>query len=161
MRVRACVCVCVCTCVYLCVCYLSNKYHPKRYFGDFFHYFPQLLTFSVTIPFHCLKRSWQFLRWIQKSGTNGNLSHRKKRGITLDLQNKQKEHCFRYDMVSNTHTFFKQISYVEKLFSACAIFYRIRTTPQEDNSPPYRFWSWRVVLFRGRGPIVGSCPGGE
>ena len=29
---------------------------------------------------------------------------------------------------------------------------RIRTTPQEDNSPPYRFWSWRVVLFRGSGP---------
>ena len=29
---------------------------------------------------------------------------------------------------------------------------RIRTTPQEDNSPPYRFWSWWVVLFRGRGP---------
>ena len=30
--------------------------------------------------------------------------------------------------------------------------YRIRTTPQEDNSPPYRFWSWWVVLFRGSGP---------
>ena len=29
---------------------------------------------------------------------------------------------------------------------------RIRTTPQEDNSPPYRFWSWWVVLFRGSGP---------
>ena len=28
---------------------------------------------------------------------------------------------------------------------------RIRTTPQEDNSPPYRFWSWCVVLFRGSG----------
>ena len=32
---------------------------------------------------------------------------------------------------------------------------RIRTTPQEDNAPPYRFWSWRVVLFRG------SAPSGE
>ena len=31
-------------------------------------------------------------------------------------------------------------------------FLRIRTTPQEDNSPPYRFWSWWVVLFRGSGP---------
>ena len=29
---------------------------------------------------------------------------------------------------------------------------RIRTTPQEDNSPPYRFWSWWVVSFRGSGP---------
>ena len=28
----------------------------------------------------------------------------------------------------------------------------IRTTPQEDNSSPYRFWSWWVVLFRGSGP---------
>ena len=30
--------------------------------------------------------------------------------------------------------------------------HHIRTTPQEDNSPPYRFWSWWVVLFRGSGP---------
>ena len=29
---------------------------------------------------------------------------------------------------------------------------RIRTTPQEDNSPPYRFWSWWMVLFCGSGP---------
>ena len=29
---------------------------------------------------------------------------------------------------------------------------RIRTTPLEDNSPPYRFWSWWVVLFCGSGP---------
>ena len=29
---------------------------------------------------------------------------------------------------------------------------RIRTTPQEDNSPPYRFWSWWGVLFCGSGP---------
>ena len=29
---------------------------------------------------------------------------------------------------------------------------RIWTTPQEDNSPPYRFRSWWVVLFRGSGP---------
>ena len=29
---------------------------------------------------------------------------------------------------------------------------RIGTTPQEDNSPPYRFWFWWVVLFRGSGP---------
>ena len=28
----------------------------------------------------------------------------------------------------------------------------IWTTPQEDNSPPYRFWSWWVVLFHGSGP---------
>ena len=28
----------------------------------------------------------------------------------------------------------------------------IWTTPQEDNSPPYRFWSWWVVLFCGSGP---------
>ena len=30
--------------------------------------------------------------------------------------------------------------------------YRIRTTPHQDNSPPYRFWPWWVVLFRGSGP---------
>ena len=29
---------------------------------------------------------------------------------------------------------------------------RIWTTAQEDNSPPYRFWSWWVVLFLGSGP---------
>ena len=40
-----------------------------------------------------------------KSGTNGILSHRTKSGITLDLQKEQKEHLFRFDMVSNTHTF--------------------------------------------------------
>ena len=31
-------------------------------------------------------------------------------------------------------------------------FTRIRTTPQKANSPPYMFWSWWVVLFRGSGP---------
>ena len=47
-----------------------------------------------------------------KSGTNELLTHRIKRGITLDLQKQgiwfkmqQKEQLFRFDMVSNTHTF--------------------------------------------------------
>ena len=30
-----------------------------------------------------------------------------------------------------------------------------RTIPHQDNSPPYRYWSWWVVL------LVGSGPGGE
>ena len=38
------------------------------------------------------------------------------------------------------------------LKSIVNILVRIRTTPQEDNSPPYRFWSWWVVLFHGSGP---------
>ena len=60
--------------------------------------------------------------------------------------------------------------------------FRIRTTPHQDNSPPYRYWSWWVVLFRSCGPsrelswwgivlglwsrwamvglyLVGNCPG--
>ena len=64
-----------------------------------------------------------------KSGTNGILRHRTKRGITLDLQKQkiwfkkqQKEHLFRFDMVSNTHTF-EHISYVENSFSDCTIFF--------------------------------------
>ena len=32
---------------------------------------------------------------------------------------------------------------------------RIRTTPYQDNSPPYRYWSWWVVF------LVGSGPSGE
>ena len=50
-----------------------------------------------------------------------------------------------------THEF-GECSYWSKMdkFGNCS--YRIRTTPQEDNSPSYRFWSWWVVLFRGSGP---------
>ena len=40
-------------------------------------------------------------------------------------------------------------------FSICAVLDHIRTTPHQENSPPYRYWSWWVVLF------VASGPGGE
>ena len=28
----------------------------------------------------------------------------------------------------------------------------IQTTPHQDNSPPYRYWSWWVVMLIGSGP---------
>ena len=38
---------------------------------------------------------------------------------------------------------------------------RIRTTPQEDNSPPYRFWSWCSGFNSvGQVVLVGSCRSG-
>ena len=49
-------------------------------------------------------------------------------------------------------------------WKSCTVLHgRVRTTPHEDNSPPYRFWSWWVVLFRGSGPsgecvLVGNSP---
>ena len=46
--------------------------------------------------------------------------------------------------------FFRLSDHVIYCFSSC-IKVCIRTTPQEDNSPPYRFWSWWIVLFRGSG----------
>ena len=44
------------------------------------------------------------------------------------------------------------IPYIKLVATVPMIYFRIRTTPQADNSPPYRFWSWWVVLFCGSGP---------
>ena len=49
--------------------------------------------------------------------------------------------------------FLKKNKMRDKMMNLINVLMRIRTTPhQEDNSPPYRFWSWWVVLFRGSGP---------
>ena len=99
VRVRACVCVCVCACVRACVCVcvcvcarvlLSNKYPSKRCFSDFFQYFPYKYLFFYTKNTVSLFETFMAISTMNtKSGTNGILPHRIKRGITLDLQ-KQK-----------------------------------------------------------------------
>ena len=49
---------------------------------------------------------------------------------------------------------------ISNVNSDCYVRNRIRTTPHpEDNSPPYRFWSWWVDLFRGSGPSGGPSGG--
>ena len=83
---------------------------------------------SVTIVFHCLKASWQFLRWIQKVAPTGFASSHKtwqnswftKAKIWLNKQ--QKEHIFRFDMVSNTPTLREKNHMYKRSFSDCTIF---------------------------------------
>ena len=112
-----CVCVCWCVCVCVCVCVfvrvlLSNKYHIKGCFSNFFHHCPHKLTVLL------LKLSWRFLRWIRKVAQT-----------TLDLQSKW------YDLKSNRkshyfaliwyqiHIHFQQRSYLDKFFPDCTIFF--------------------------------------
>ena len=63
---RVYVCLCVCLLVFVSVCVLlSNKYHIKSCFSDFFHLCPHKLIVLL------LKLSWRFLRWIQKVAQMG------------------------------------------------------------------------------------------
>ena len=48
-----------------------------------------------------------------------------------------------FDLVKFLH-FFKQIEHTTSIVSG--------QLPREDSSPPYMFWSWWVLLFRGSGP---------
>ena len=45
-----------------------------------------------------------------------------------------------------------EVYYISLSINAGFRCFRIRTTPHQDNSPPYRYWSWWVVLFRSCGP---------
>ena len=82
------VCVCVCVCVGVCVL-LSNKYPSKRCFDDLFQYFPYKYLFFTKNTVSLFETFMTISTINTKSGTNGILPHRIKRGITLELQ-KQK-----------------------------------------------------------------------
>ena len=93
--ISVCVCVCVCVvcvcvpvgvrvCVCLCMCYLVLDIILKNASADFGHYFPHNYLITAIILFHCFKTSMTISKINTKSGTNGILPHRLKRGITLD-----------------------------------------------------------------------------
>ena len=73
---------CVCVCVFVRVL-PSNKYHAKSCFGDFFVLIFNLFSNNTVSLFETFMT---ISTMNTKSGTNGILAHRTKRGIILDLQ---------------------------------------------------------------------------
>ena len=80
-----------------------------------------------------------------KSGTNGILPHRTKRGITLDLKSNRKS-IYSALIWYKIHILFEQISYLEKLFSDCTILFDTHCILKQGADP--RFSRARIPLMR-------------